>query len=175
MLEGTLGTGADGTAHTAAASSRTRRRTTSGSTQRDVAARLSAMSLAGLGRPLAAEPDAEVEATAVARAWLDLIDHGRYAIGWTAAAAALRQAIGEEEWEVALGSVRTPLGPCRSRALRRRTTLGAFPGLPPGPYTVIDFESSYEGRPGVIETVTTTLGDDGRWRVAAYFVGPASG
>jgi serine/threonine-protein kinase len=131
---------------------------------------LSALSLVGLGRPRAADPRAEAEATAVARAWLDLVEHGRYALSWTAAAPALRQTIGEEEWEVALRSVRAPLGPCRSRVLRSRTTVEAFPGVPPGPYTVIRFESGFDGQRGVIETVTTCLGDDGRWRVAAYFM-----
>jgi hypothetical protein len=128
------------------------------------------MSLVGVGRPRAADPGAEAEATAVARAWLDLIEHRRYAVSWTAAAPAFRQTIAEEEWKVALRSVRAPLGPCRSRVLRSRTTVEAFPGVPPGPYTVIRFESSFDGQRGVIETVTTCRGTDGRWRVAAYFM-----
>ncbi len=170
MLEGTLSTGAHGAAHTESVRGRPGRRPTPEAARRNVVAWLSAMSLAGLGRPLAADPDAEAEATAVARVWLDLIEHGRYAVSWTAAAPALRQAIAEEEWEVALRSVRAPLGPCRSRVLRSRTTVEAFPGVPPGPYTVIRFESHFERRRGVVETVTTNLGSDGRWRVAAYFI-----
>jgi serine/threonine-protein kinase len=128
------------------------------------------MSLADLGHSQNVSPSAEMEATAVARAWLDRIDAGRTAVSWAAAAPALRQTIGEEEFEVALRSVRAPLGPCRSRTLRSRTSVDALPGVPPGPYTVIHFESGFEARPGVIETVTTCLGDDGHWRVAAYFI-----
>jgi hypothetical protein len=170
MLEGTPGTEAHLAVHTDAARRRPRPRTTTETRRRDVVAWLSALSLAGVGRPRAADPDAEAEATAVARAWLDCIDQGRYAVGLTAAASALRQAVGEEDWEVALRSVRTSLGQCHSRALHSRTTLEALPGLPPGPYTVIRFESGFDRRPGVTETVTTHLGDDGRWRVAAYFI-----
>jgi len=123
---------------------------------------------------LGASPDgegaAEPEATEVARAWLDLIHSGRSASSWAVAAPALRDTIGPEEWQVALRSVRLTLGRCHSRRLHSQTTVEAVPGVPPGPYTVTRFESGFEERRGVIETVTTCLGDDGHWRVAAYFV-----
>ena len=170
MLEGTLSTEADRAGHTGIAISRTSRRATPKATRREASAWLSAISLAGLGRPRAGDPDTEAEATAVARAWLEVIDAGRPAVGWTAAAPMLRDTIGAEEWTLAVRSVRAPLGPRRSRSLLGRATGAAFPGVPPGPSTVIRFQSDFEGRSGVIETVTTCLGDDGRWRVAAYFM-----
>jgi hypothetical protein len=170
MLEGTLSTEADRAGHTGIARSRTRRRAVPKATRREVAAWLSAISLAGLGRPRAADPDAEAEATAEARAWLEVIDSGHPAVSWTAAAPTLRDTIGAEEWTLAVRSVRAPLGPRRSRSLLGRATVEAFPGMPPGPYAVIHFQSDFEERPGVVETVTTCLGDDGRWRVAAYFM-----
>jgi hypothetical protein len=171
MLEGTWSTEVEGASHGGTATRRPRSHRTHESARRDIVARLSAISLADLGRARDLDPAAEAEVTAVARVWLDLVDHGRHAVTWTAAAPVFREAFGEEEWEVGLRSVRTPLGRCRSRALRSRTSLEAFPGLPPGPYAVIRFESHFDGRPGVIETVTTCLGEDGRWRVAAYFTG----
>jgi hypothetical protein len=138
--------------------------------RRDLLARLSAMSLAGFGRRLDVDRHAVTEATAVARAWLQLVDAGRPAVSRASAAPALRETIGAREWERALGAVRGPLGSLRSRTLRGRATVEAFPGVPPGPYVVLHFASAFERRPGVIETVTTCLGDDGRWRVAAYFM-----
>ena len=138
--------------------------------RRDLLARLFAMSLGEASPAPEGGPGAETEATVVARAWLDLIHSGRSTSSWAVAAPALRETIGPDEWQVALRSVRVALGRCRSRRLHSQTTLEAFPGVPPGPYTVTRFESGFEERPGVIETVTTCLGDDGQWRVAAYFV-----
>jgi hypothetical protein len=111
-------------------------------------------------------PPERTEAAAVARAWLEVIDAGHPTISWTAAAPTLRDTIGPEEWELAVRSV----GPRRSRGLLARATVEAFPGVPPGPYAVVHFHTDFEERSGVIETVTTCLGEDGRWRVAAYFV-----
>jgi len=138
--------------------------------RRDLLARLLALSLAGRDHSADGRPAADTEATVVARAWLDLIHSGRSTSSWAVAAPALRETIGPEEWQVALRSVRVSLGRCHSRRLHSQTSVEAFPGVPPGPYTVTRFESGFEERPGVIETVTTCLGDDGHWRVAAYFV-----
>jgi hypothetical protein len=128
------------------------------------------MSLVDLDRARGSHPPVETEATVVARAWLDLIHSGRSASSWAVAAPVLRETMAPEEWRAALGSVRVSLGRCHSRRLRSQTTLEAVPGVPRGPYTVTRFESGFETRPEVIETVTTCLGDDGCWRVAAYSI-----
>ena len=52
--------------------------------QHDLLARLSAMSLAGLGQRLHVDRRSETEATAVARAWLDLVDSGLPDLSWGA-------------------------------------------------------------------------------------------
>ncbi len=139
--------------------------------RREVLARLSVMSLVEPGQPMEAHATAHVEAGAVARAWLDLIHSGRSASSWAVTAPAFKEAIAPEEWQAALRSVRAALGRCRSRRLRSQSAFEAFPGLPPGPYAVNRFESGFEGRDGVIETVATCLGADGLWRATAYFVG----
>jgi len=147
-----------------------KRRTAPEPRRRNLLARLAAMSLTDPAHPPNGRPGAETEATAVARAWLDLIHSGRSASSWAGAAPALRETIGAEEWQAALRSLRVELGRCRSRRLQEQTTFEAFPGVPAGPYTVLHFESRFEERPSVTETVTTCLGDDGHWRVAAYVV-----
>ena len=138
--------------------------------RRELLARLSAMSLTGFGRRLRTDRRTATEATAVARAWLQLIDAGQRAVSWHAAASALRATIGTRDWDAALRSARDPLGQCRSRKLLRRDTVEAFPGVPPGPYAVVHFESVFEGRPGVVETVTVRRDVSGRWRPVAYFI-----
>jgi hypothetical protein len=111
------------------------------------------------------------EAAVVARAWLDLIHSGRSASSWAVAAPAFREMMTPEEWQEALRCVRVTLGRCRSRRLRGQTAFDGFPGIPPGPYAVIHFESGFEERSRVVETVTTCRGPDGCWRATAYFVG----
>ena len=136
----------------------------------ELAAWLSALSLAGLGRPLGARPIWEREATSVARSWLRLVDDGRHPASWAAAAPLLREEIGSHEWDAALRAVRAPLGRCLWRKLLSQAVVEGPPGALKGPYVVIRFESVFERRSRAAETITPVLGPDGRWRVAAYFI-----
>lgn len=142
-----------------------------GTRRSDLAAWLSALSLAGLGRPVGGRPDWEREASCAARSWLRRVDDGRHPASWAAAAPVLRQEIGAREWDAALRAVRAPLGRCLWRQLRSRATVEGPDGALKGPYVVIRFESAFERREATVETVTPVLGADGRWRVAAYFIG----
>jgi hypothetical protein len=141
-----------------------------GTTRRDFVAWLSALSLAGLARPLRADEGAEEQAATAARDWLDLVDAGRYATSWEAAAPTFRSAVPPEQWDQAVHSVRTPLGRCLSRTLCSHKLVDSLPGSPKGPYVVLQFETDFEHRAHAIETVTPVLGTDDRWRVAGYFI-----
>ena len=142
-----------------------------GAGRSDLAAWLSGLSLAGLGRPVGARPIWEREATNVARSWLRLVDDGRHPASWAAAAPLLREEVGSREWDAALRAVRVPLGRCLWRELHSVSVVEGPAGARRGPYVVIRFESVFERRSHAAETVTPVLGPDGRWRVAAYFVG----
>jgi len=136
----------------------------------ELAAWLSALSLAGIGRPAGAHLGWEREAASVARSWLRLVDDGRHSASWAAAAPLLRAEVGSREWDAALRAVRVPLGRCLWRKVQSRAAVEGPPGDLRGPYVVIRFESAFERRGSVAETVTPVLGPDGRWRVAAYFI-----
>jgi len=136
----------------------------------DLAAWLSAVSLAGLGRPAGAHPDWEREAKGAAWSWLRLVDEGRHSASWAAASSLLKEEVGPSGWEAALRAVRAPLGRCLSRALRSSTVVEGPAGDLRGPYVVLRFESVFEGEDSATETVTPVRGADGRWRVAAYFI-----
>jgi hypothetical protein len=142
-----------------------------GARRSELAAWLSALSLAGLGRPAGAHPDWERGATSVARSWLRLVDDGRHPASWAAAAPLLREEVGAREWDAALRAARAPLGRCLWRRLLSRAVVEGPPGPRRGPYIVIRFESLFARRTGAVETITPVLGPDGRWRVAAYFLG----
>jgi uncharacterized protein DUF4019 len=141
-----------------------------GTTRREFVAWLSALSLAGLARPLKADEGAEEAAAAAARDWLDLVDEGRYTCGWDAAAPAFKRMMTREEWDRAVHSVRAPLGRCVSRRLKSHQLVDSFPGGPSGPYVVLRFETDFENRRGAVETVTPARGKDESWRVAGYYI-----
>lgn len=137
-------------------------------TRRSFVVWLSALSLVGLARPLAADPGAEDAAEDAARGWLELVDSGRYGESWDQAAAMFKGAVTKEQWQQALSSVRQPLGRCRSRKLLSRKLVEALPNAPKGPYVVIQFQAEFENKRDAVETITPAL--DGRWRVAGYFI-----
>jgi len=139
-------------------------------TRREFVAWLSGLSLAGLARPLGADQAVEDKAGAAAQAWLDLVDGGRYGAGWDAAAPAFKSMVTRDEWDQAVHSVREPLGRCLSRTLRSHKLVDALPGGPRGPYVVLQFETDFEQKAGVVETVTPAFGSDDVWRVAGYFI-----
>ena len=143
----------------------------SGARRSELAAWLSALSFAGLGRPAGAHPDWEREATGIARAWLRLVDEGRQRASWTSAAPLLRQEVGPAEWNAALRAARAPLGRCFWRKLQSCAVVEGPTGDLRGPYVVIRFESVFERGTRATETVTAMRGPDGGWRVAAYFIG----
>jgi hypothetical protein len=139
-------------------------------TRREFVAWLSALSLAGLARPLGADQRAEEQAAAAAREWLALVDGGWYSASWERTAAVFRMTLTPEQWDEAVHSVRAPLGLCLSRVLRSHKLVDALPGAPKGPYVVLKFEADFEHGAHAVETVTPVRGPDDRWRVASYFL-----
>jgi Protein of unknown function (DUF4019) len=82
----------------------------------------------------------------------------------------VRRAVDEQLWDRAARAVRAPLGRCLSRRLRSLRFVRSRSSDSRGPCAVIEFESDFEGRDRVVETLTPALGSDGRWRVAGYMV-----
>jgi hypothetical protein len=139
-------------------------------TRREFVAWLSALSLAGLARPLRADEGAEEQAADAAREWLSFVDAGCHSRSWEEAAPVFRMAVTPEPWDEAVRSVRTPLGRCVSRTLRSHKLVDALRGAPPGPYAILRFDADFEQGGHVVETVTPARGLDDRWRVASYFI-----
>jgi hypothetical protein len=118
----------------------------------------------------AAPSDAEKAAETAARAWLVVVDAGRYGESWEAAAAAFRTAMTRDQWTQALERVRRPLGKVLSRKRRSAKYMTEVPNAPKGEYVVIQFGTDLENKPGAVETVTPTKDPDGTWRVSGYFI-----
>ena len=64
-----------------------------------------------------ANSEKEEEAVGAAKAWLTLIDEGKYGESWETTAAYFKNAITQEKWEQMLIAVRKPLDQLISREL----------------------------------------------------------
>ena len=118
----------------------------------------------------ASDPGAETDAESAARAWLALVDAGKYADSWSSAAAAFRQKLTAAQWQAAASAARAPLGALKSRTLRSATHTGTLPGAPDGDYVVLQFNSSFEHKESAVETVTPMKDADGQWHVSGYYI-----
>jgi ribosomal protein S17E len=119
---------------------------------------------------LAQSADKEKEAVAGAEKWLVLIDEGKYAESWRAAAGYFTNAVTQQQWEQSLQGVRKPLGKVLSRKVANARYRTSLPGAPDGEYVVIEFETSFENKKTAVETVTPMLEREGKWRVSGYYV-----
>ena len=105
-----------------------------------------------------------------ARAFLAEIDAGDWTGSWEIAGEAFRSATSAQEWAAAVEPVRAPLGEATERRLATVTRASTLPGAPEGEYQVIQFQTVFSKRSGVMtETVVMAMGSDG-WEVAGYFI-----
>jgi hypothetical protein len=118
----------------------------------------------------AANAEKEKAAINAAERWLTLVDTGKYSESWQEAAEYFRNAVGPDQWEQMLQSVRMPLGKMISRKLKTKTYKTVLPGAPDGQYVVIQFETSFQNKKSAIETITPMFDKDGRWRVSGYYI-----
>ena len=66
--------------------------------------------------------------------------------------------------------VRKPLGNMISRKVQSKIYTASLPGAPDGEYVVIEFVTSFEKKKSAIETITSMLDRDGKWRVSGYYI-----
>ena len=115
-------------------------------------------------------PGAETGAMAAAKAWLSLVDSGKYEESWNEAAGFFKGAVPKDKWQQSMQALRKPLGKNISRELKSKQYRTSLPGAPDGEYVVIQFSSSFENKKSAIETVTPMLDKDGKWRVSGYYI-----
>lgn len=129
------------------------------------------------GRPTAAQSAdgtgaAVAAAETSARAWLQLVDSGRYGESWDSAATLFRDAVTRAAWAAAVKEGRAPFEPVGAREVLNAAYQTQLPNAPPGAYVVIQFRAKAAKDRTVVETVTPARDKDGRWRVAGYYVRP---
>lgn len=105
-----------------------------------------------------------------AKIWLGVVDSGKYNASWDQAAQLFKDKVPVDQWETSLQQIRTPLGKVLSREVANYQYMTNLPGAPKGEYVVIQFKTSFEQKPGSIETITPMLDSDGTWRVSGYYI-----
>ena len=112
----------------------------------------------------------ELSAQKASESWLSMVDKGKYSESWQNTSSYFKNAVDENQWEKSLTSVRKPLGKVLSRKAISQNYTKTLPGAPDGEYVVIQYETSFENKASAIETVTSSLGKDGIWRVSGYYI-----
>ncbi len=123
-----------------------------------------------LGIVSSAQTDKEKAAVASAKQWLGVVDAGKYPASWDETATMFKNAVSKDQWAQMLNASRAPLGKLQSRQEKSAKYESSLPGAPDGQYVVMQFDSSFEHKKTAVETVTTQLDKDGKWRVAGYYI-----
>lgn len=76
-----------------------------------------------------ADQDKEKTAIDASKAWLKLVDEGKYSKSWDEAAQYFKNAIPREQWKTSLESVRSPLGKVQSINLKSKNYTRLSPVL----------------------------------------------
>lgn len=113
---------------------------------------------------------AKQDAQKAGEQWLGVIDAGKYADSYDAAATMFKAAVTKQQWMRSVSGVRDPLGSLVSRTLATATYATELPGAPDGEYVVLKFKTSFHNKKEAVETVTMALDKDGQWRAAGYFI-----
>ena len=118
----------------------------------------------------ASSSEAEKKGAQSAENWLTIVDSGAYEESWGESAALFQSSITQAEWVRILGKVRQPLGANLDRSLEKTEYASTLPGTPDGEYVVTTFSASFEKKTKATETVTVAMSDEGKWKVAGYFI-----
>jgi hypothetical protein len=117
-----------------------------------------------------ADEGAEKAAISASHAWLSLVDGGNYAEGWNQAAGFFKDAVTKEQWLNSMRTFRVPLGKVVARKLKSKQYTKTLPGVPDGEYVIIQYETQFEKKQSAIETVTSMLDKDSKWKVSGYYI-----
>lgn len=127
--------------------------------------------ISSCGTIYASETPSDAEAARLAaESWIAIVDGAEYERSWEPLSEKLRQKVSREAWATDMRNLRSPLGALRKRSLVGTRYARDLPEAPPGEYIVVQYSSSYENFPAVLETVVPMRDDDGAWRVAGYFI-----
>lgn len=106
--------------------------------------------------------------------WLELIDHGKYAETWVAAAVVLQESVPQQEWIADLAARQPKLGRTIMRERRSENYSKTLRGAPTGDYVIVTYLTKFEKTPLVEETLAVAKDAIGQWHVAGYDIALSS-
>lgn len=112
--------------------------------------------------------DKQAAATAVASAWLQMLDKRDWRNAWQASSQLFRSNVPINAWLEGIPKVREPLGALAERTAAEAVYKTTLEGRPDGEYVTISFIAKYANKPEAEETVTTVREADGKWRVTGF-------
>jgi hypothetical protein len=126
------------------------------------------------------EVNAAVES---ARAWLKIMDEGRYEQCWETAGTDFKERLtskftreeAAKAWELMLKKNVEYFGNVISRKLREKRYYNSVPNFPGGEYFLFTFDVVYKSKDSTNEAeevVSVKKEKDGQWRLNSYIIGP---
>ena len=112
----------------------------------------------------------DTEAQSQAKHWLGLLDQGNYDEAYRQAAPALQQAVTPAKWRQMMIQLAAKTGPSKERKLLYGRATQDLPGAPKSKYYLVVFEPNFSRQPKLLEQVALIEGNDGKWRVAGYYL-----
>lgn len=103
--------------------------------------------------------------------FFELVDAGQYEQSWERCSTYLKSEVSQQEWVQRLSAVRNVSGKLLERKQKDYTyTKDAGANIPDGEYMVYHFDSQFQNKDHLTETVTIMLEQDKVWRIAGYFI-----
>lgn len=111
-----------------------------------------------------------LEASQVAKEFVEDMDKGNYAQVWTRGDDMFKSVANQKDWQEIAQAARKPAwGKVKSRTMKAENIAWDPQGLPKGAYMLVDYETVFDkqSKP-MIESLSLKRGTDGKWRVLTY-------
>lgn len=120
--------------------------------------------------PKSPTEEAEAKALFAAKAWLAIVDEGKYDQSWDLADGYFQTVVSKAQWVESLTKIRQPMGGVVQRSKMSQMFTTSLPGAPEANYVQIQFQTTFPGNLVTLERITPVQGKDGQWRVAGYYI-----
>jgi len=114
-----------------------------------------------------ADQKAEGQVSDACKAWLVLVDQGKYAEAWSRAGSDFQKAVTADKWAAAIKPLREPLGAAvwrhPSGVVMQASGLGGRDGA------LVFFTTDFANKKQVLEKLTVSA-EGGGWRIASYTI-----
>ena len=111
--------------------------------------------------------------TVAATHFLELVDSGQYEQSWDVCGDYLKNEFSKEEWVKQLSAVRSVAGKLLERKAKNyiytKDSVEAKANIPAGEYMEYFFDSKFQNKDHLSETITLKLEPDNTWRVVGFF------